>query len=83
LAELSAHELNEAEDLWIKDVQNNVFPEEIKQLINGTKSSGSRVNQLRLFLDDKKIIHCEGRIYLLPLMLRNRYSFQQNITLRM
>ena len=32
------------------------------QLINGTKSSGSRVNQLRLFLDDKKIIRCEGRI---------------------
>jgi hypothetical protein len=61
-AELSADELNEAEDLWIKDVQNNAFPEEIKQLIIGTKSSSSRVNQLRLFLDDKKIICCEGRI---------------------
>lgn len=53
--ELSAEELIEAEQMWIKDIQNNAFPEEVKQLINGTKTSSSRLDQLRLFLDDKEI----------------------------
>jgi hypothetical protein len=60
--ELSADELIEAEQMWIKDVQNNMFPEEVKQLINRTKTSSSRLDQLRLFLDDKGMIRCEGRI---------------------
>ncbi|CAB4002459.1 Hypothetical predicted protein [Paramuricea clavata] len=60
--ELSADELIEAEQMWIKDIQNNMFPEEVKQLINRTKTSSSRLHQLRLFLDDKVMIRCEGRI---------------------
>jgi hypothetical protein len=60
--ELSADELIEAEQMWIKDIQNNMFPEEVKQLINRTKTSSSRLDQLRLFLDDKGMIRCEGRI---------------------
>jgi hypothetical protein len=39
-----------------------MFPEEVKQLINRTKTSSSRLDQLRLFLDDKGMIRCEGRI---------------------
>jgi hypothetical protein len=60
--ELSADELIEAEQMWIKDIQNNMFPEEVKQLINRTKTFSSRLDQLRLFLDDKGMIRCEGRI---------------------
>ncbi|CAB4028470.1 Hypothetical predicted protein, partial [Paramuricea clavata] len=33
-----------------------------EQLINRTKISSSRLDQLRLFLDDKGMISCEGRI---------------------
>jgi hypothetical protein len=47
--------------MWIKDIQTNMFPEEVKQLINRTKTSISRLDQLR-FLDDKGMIRCEGRI---------------------
>ncbi|CAB3997786.1 Hypothetical predicted protein [Paramuricea clavata] len=39
-----------------------MFSEEVKQLINRTKTSSSRLDQLRLFLDDKGMIRCEGRI---------------------
>ena len=46
--------------MWIKDIQNNMFPEEVKQLINRTKTSSSSLDQLRLFLDDKGMIRCEG-----------------------
>ena len=53
MSELSAAELFEAEEMWIKDVQ---------QLTNSTKASSSRLNQLRLFFDDKGIVRCEGRI---------------------
>ena len=44
------------------DVQSNEFPAEVQQLTNGTKASSSRLNQLHLFLDDKRIVCCEGRI---------------------
>ncbi|CAB4012078.1 Hypothetical predicted protein [Paramuricea clavata] len=39
-----------------------MFPEEVKQLVNRTKTSSSRLDQLRLFLDEKGMIRCEGRI---------------------
>ena len=62
IVELAAEELIEAEDIFIKDVQTNVFSEEIKQITKGTKTPNSRLNQLRLFLEERGIIRCEGRI---------------------
>ena len=62
--EITAQELIEAEEIWIKDIQNDAFPEELKQLTvaKGSKSTSSRLNQLHLFLDNKGIVRCEGRI---------------------
>ena len=62
MSELSADELFEAEEMWIRDVQSDEFPAKFQQLTTGTKASSSRYNQLRLFLDDKGIVRCEGRI---------------------
>ena len=62
MSELSADELFETKAMWIKDVQNDEFPLEVQQLTYGTEAFSSRLNQLRLFLDDKGLVHCEGRI---------------------
>ena len=62
MSELSADELFEAEEKWIRDVQSDEFPTEVQQLTTGTKASSSRLNQLRFILDDKGIVRSEGRI---------------------
>ena len=83
--ELSAEEILEAEEIWIRDIQTNAFSDELKLLTSphGPKSSKSRLNQLHLFLDDKGIIRCEGRIenaavtpeYKKPILLPTRHQF--------
>jgi Ca2+-binding EF-hand superfamily protein len=54
--ELSADELieGEAEQMWIKDIQNNMFPEEVKQLINGTKTSAQGLINYAYFWTKKE-----------------------------
>ncbi|CAB4026973.1 Hypothetical predicted protein, partial [Paramuricea clavata] len=58
--EVNADELKESEKLWIRSIQSTDFAEEIECIHNGCMNS--RVNQLGLFVDDDKIIRCDGRI---------------------
>jgi hypothetical protein len=61
--DLSASEINTAENIWIRSIQNVSFPSEIEYL--SSKSQGSipnRVRQFGLFIDEQKLLRCEGRI---------------------
>ena len=58
--ELSASELHEAEQLWIRCVQSSTFQEEILCIRSG--GCNAKFKQLGMFIDDDHIIRCEGRI---------------------
>ena len=69
MSELNANEINEAEILWIKSIQNESFPTEQK-LLKGISIASTTTNymtQFGLFVDDKGIIRCKGRINNSPL----------------
>ncbi|CAB4022910.1 RNA-directed DNA polymerase from mobile element jockey, partial [Paramuricea clavata] len=61
--DLLASEINAAENIWIRSIQNVSFPSEIEYL--SSKSQGSipnRVRQFGLFIDEQELLRCEGRI---------------------
>ena len=60
--ELTAENLKEAEQLWLKSIQLSSFPEEFRILNSSHKSPNQLINQLNLFLDVNKIIRCKGRL---------------------
>ena len=66
--ELNAQELNEAELLWIKTVQNASFAKEF-EFLQSKKGTFPPVyvTQFGLFLDDQHIIGCKGRVGNAPL----------------
>lgn len=60
---LSAEEINKAEELWIKCLQNESFTEEVSYLKSTRKSSiPILVQQFEIFLDERGILRCQGRI---------------------
>ena len=72
--ELSASEIDESEALWIRTVQNLSFESEMKYLHGNQRSSPPElISQFGLFLDQKAIIRCKGRINesSLPEMTKN------------
>ena len=58
--DLSAAELKEAEDLWVKSIQRNAFMEEHQRLLNG--DTVHYKGQLVLFLNDEHKICCKSRL---------------------
>ena len=59
---LTAEEIRHAEELWIKSIQLDSFPEEIRYLRCDTNTTTLiLVRQFSLYLD-KDILHCKGRI---------------------
>jgi hypothetical protein len=58
---LSPDEMNEAAMKWIFSIEQDMFHEEIKNL--KAHKQNQLIKQLRLFLDDKEIIRCGGRIH--------------------
>ena len=60
---LSASEINAAENIWIRSIQNASFPLEIEYLSGKRHGSiPNRVLQCGLFIDEKGLLRCEGRI---------------------
>lgn len=57
---LNGTDLNEAEILWIKSIQRSSFPEEYHLLKDG--KSVIYKNQFKLFLNEHKVICCEGHL---------------------
>lgn len=61
--ELNAEEIRSAEELWIKSIQNQSFSEKVCHLMSTRKSPVPVfVRQFDLYLDDKGIVRCKGRI---------------------
>ena len=63
---LTNTELSEARRELITGVQHSVYSEEFAFLCKKTSKCPPLVKQLRLFLDDKKLIRCGGRIHNAP-----------------
>ena len=57
---LNGMDLTEAETLWIKPIQKNLFPEEYRQLMDGKTVIYKK--QFKLFLNEHKMICCEGHL---------------------
>ena len=62
LGPLTADELRDAEHLWISDCQRNRYSDVIES-ISGHVKQTSIVRQLRLFIDDRGLIRCGGRLH--------------------
>lgn len=64
---LSAMELKAANLKWLYSVQHTVFSTEIQHLQQSDSTRPQLVRQLRLFLDNNKLLRCGGRIHNAPL----------------
>ena len=62
----TAAELRAAETKWVHDRQLHGFSEEISNISTRTNKRTPLVRQLRLFLDDKDLLRCGGRIHNAP-----------------
>ena len=61
--ELKAKEIRSAEELWIKSIQCQSFPEEVRHMITSGKTPAPLlVRQFNLYLDEKCLVRCRGRI---------------------
>ncbi|XP_074657129.1 uncharacterized protein LOC141910297 [Tubulanus polymorphus] len=60
--QLHASEIDEAECLWIKRLQDVSYHDVKTNLLNGSKKRCSLIGQLHVFLDERGIIRCKGRI---------------------
>ena len=64
---LSAAERNAALKEWIFSSQASSYPAELNYLRKKQNSCPNLVRQLRLYLDDKQLLRCSGRIHNAPL----------------
>ena len=75
---LASTELSDACRCLLIAVQHCSFPEELAYLLK-TSSTSSKcphpVKQLRLFFDDKKLIHCGGRIHNAPIKDLSKFPY--------
>lgn len=61
--ELTAERVSEAETIWIKSVQTESFKGEVDFLRDRKRFNVPRlVQQFGLFLDEKNVLRCEGRV---------------------
>ena len=72
---LTPSELSKAKLKWLHTIQKEVFPEEIANLKSQSDNRLSLVRQLRLFLDDKELLRCGGRIHNAPLSELTKFPY--------
>ncbi len=65
-AQLTVQETIVAETLWIQSCQQSTYQSELGNLTSTNKPRITLVKQLRLFLDDQRLIRCRGRIHNAP-----------------
>ncbi|XP_006811861.1 uncharacterized protein LOC100373153 [Saccoglossus kowalevskii] len=70
---LTAEEIQRAEHVWIKDIQQAAFYEPIKSLQHQQTKSGWLVKQLKLFIDERGLLHCGGRLHNAPLRTDTKF----------
>ncbi|XP_052806527.1 uncharacterized protein LOC128235769 [Mya arenaria] len=74
LEHLTASQLKQTEELWLRSCQQSTYGEEIKNL----SSNGNRlplVRQLRLFLDATGFVHSGWRIHNAPLSENTKFPY--------
>ena len=59
---ITVHELKMAENIWIKQIQTDVYSNEMMEIEKKCKKQNSLVTQLKLFKDDAGVIRCKGRL---------------------
>ena len=59
----------------VKGIQNSVYQEELAYLLKRQSKCPPLVRQLCLFLDDKQLIHCGGRIHNAPTTELSEFPF--------
>ena len=77
IGNLKPSELQKSAELWIRNCQENTFTEEYQALKSKTtiRSNLPRIRQLRLFLDEKDILRCGGRIHNAPLSETAKFPY--------
>ena len=65
--EITPSDLQIAETLWIKGVQQQEYEREYRALRDQNKKLGPLVKQLKLFVDENNIIRCGGRLHNAPI----------------
>ena len=68
----SAEEINLAELYWMKSIQFNCFQVELIYLTSKHGPRPTRVDQFGLYIDEKNILRCKGRINNSSLALNSR-----------
>ncbi|XP_006818999.1 uncharacterized protein LOC102803656, partial [Saccoglossus kowalevskii] len=64
---LTAHEIQQAERMWVRDIQREQFQAEIRSIQRKHGKLGHLTKQLKLFVDDESILRCGGRLHNAPL----------------
>jgi len=72
---LSSLELTYARQQLIIAVQHCSFPEELAYLLKTSSKCPHLVKQLRLFIDDRKLIRCGGRIHNAPTSELSKFPY--------
>ena len=71
---LNVSEVIHAKNVWIREIQSQVYHNELANLQHKTASRLLLVRQLRLFLLDDNIIRCGGRIHNAPVPFSTKFS---------
>ena len=59
---ITVSELKQAENMWIKTIQSDVYSSELMEIEQKCKKRCSLVHQLNLFKDTDNFIRCKGRL---------------------
>lgn len=64
---ITTTELDDSKTSWVKNRQQNAFPDEIYNLQSKSRHRTTLVRQLRLYLDKDGLLRCGGRIHNAPI----------------
>ena len=72
---LTVTELRTAHTLLLWDVQHLIYQQELHYLLKQCSQCPTLVKELRLFLDDSKMIRCSGRIHNAPTSDLTKFAY--------
>ncbi|XP_063435728.1 uncharacterized protein LOC134716648 [Mytilus trossulus] len=70
---ITCEELQAATEKWIISAQRISFDKEIRTLKSQSNTPNTLIRQLRLYIDEKEIIRCRGRIHNAPISENSRF----------
>ncbi|XP_070576133.1 uncharacterized protein [Ptychodera flava] len=87
---VSPDEIRHAEQIWIKDVQSEIYTDTIHSMRMNVKRFGPLVQQLNLFLDNEGTLRCGSRVHnaaldyvtKFPALLPSHHEFTKLVVLK-